>query len=56
MGGGGERGGGEREGGGGGGRGSFALVLYSMHATLCYTIAQHMFSYGVSESPIPILL
>ena len=48
-----------RGGGGGGGGGMgvpLALVLYSMHATICYSIAQHMFSYGVSEPPIPLLL
>ena len=38
--------------GGGRGRGLAALVLYSMHATLCYTIAQHMFFYAVPEPPI----
>ena len=27
-----------------------------MHATICYSIAQHMFSYAVPEPPIPILL
>ena len=51
---GGERNEGEGEGGGGGG--SAALVLYSMHATLDYSIAQHMFPYAVPESPISILL
>ena len=41
-----------------GGKGvrSVALVLYSMHATLCYSIAQHMFLYAVSESSISICL
>ena len=42
------------EGEGKGGGGPLALVLYSMHATLCYSIEQHMVSYGVSKPPIPI--
>ena len=48
-----------KEGGGGRGRGRgvpIAPVLYNMHATLCYSIAQHMFSYAVPESPTSILL
>ena len=31
-------------------------MLYSMHATLCYSIAQHMFSYAVPEPAVSILL
>ena len=52
----GERGEGDR--GGDGNRELAAIVLYkvySMHAILCYTIAQHMFSYAVYGHIIPIL-
>ena len=37
-------------------RGSVTQVLYSMNATLYYSIAQHMFSYAVPESFLSILL
>ena len=47
---------GGRGGGEGGGGGSAALVLYSMHAIICYNNAHHMFSYAVPGPPIPILL
>ena len=35
---------------------SAALVLYSMHATLCYRTAKHMFYYAFPESPTCIIL
>ena len=47
---------GEGEGERGGEGVPLALVLYSMHATVCYSIAQHMFSYAVPESAVSILL
>ena len=49
-------GGGERGTGGKEGKGSIASVLYNMHANLCYSTAQHMFSYAVPESLTTILL
>ena len=47
---GGERGRGEKD------RGSVLLMLTSMQTTLCYSIAQHMLTYVVLESPVFILL